>query len=91
MSLPDVPVTLSFPNGSSETRQTTSSGLAYFTGFDASGGVTVSVELPASYSGYTLISCPNSPTSIQLQPDDFQFRHKTVRFGAKISGESANP
>lgn len=91
VSLPDVPVTLSFPNGSSVTRQTRPFGMVSFTGFDASGGVTVSVSLPRGFAGYSLESCPNSPAVIELQPDDFQFRYKFVQFRARVMGEAAGP
>lgn len=89
--LGDVSVTISFPDGSSETRQTKPPGLVYFTGFDASDGVTVSVELPESYKGRGVEGCFNSPGSIDLLPGDFRFRHKFVQFGAEISGELAGP
>ncbi|MFQ5855764.1 MAG: hypothetical protein ACE5LU_09005, partial [Anaerolineae bacterium] len=62
----DVSVTLSFPDGSSATRQTRSFGLVNFPGFDASGGVTVSAALPRGFKGYSLDSCPSSPASIDL-------------------------
>jgi hypothetical protein len=82
-------VTLSFPNGARTMRQTTSFGMVSFAGFDASGGVIVSLELPESYRGYALRSCFNSPASIELQPDDFQFGQATVQFGVVVSGEIA--
>lgn len=89
--LAGVPVTLSFPDGTSETRQTTSFGLVYFSGFDGSDGVTVSVELPETYRGYVLDRCANNPASIELAGDDFQFGFKFVQFGARAAGESAGP
>ncbi|MFQ5855765.1 MAG: bifunctional metallophosphatase/5'-nucleotidase [Anaerolineae bacterium] len=87
----DVSVTLSFPDGSSETRQTRSFGLVNFPGFDASGGVTVSAALPRGYKGYSLDSCPSSPASIDLAPGDFRFRYKFVQFRARVIGEQAGP
>lgn len=89
--LPDVPVTLNFPNGSSVTRQTRPFGLVNFSGFDASGGVTVSAALPRGYRGFSLDSCRNSPASIELDPADFQFRFKFVQFRAEVLGEEASP
>lgn len=66
-------------------------GLVYFSGFDASGGVNVSVTLPASYMGYALTNCPGSSVSIDLDPEDFQFRYKFVQFRADVAGETAGP
>lgn len=85
--LGNVSVTLSFPNGSRVTRQTRSFGLVNFSGFDASRGVTVSVALAGGYKGHSLNSCPDSSTSILLQPGDFQFRYKFVQFRADRSDE----
>ncbi len=86
-----IPVTISFPDGSGETRETTSFGLVYFSGFDASGGLTVSVDLSGRYRGRSLASCFNSPPEIELQPGDFQSGRKSVLFGARILGETAAP
>ncbi|MFQ5595289.1 MAG: bifunctional metallophosphatase/5'-nucleotidase [Anaerolineae bacterium] len=87
----DISVTLSFPDGSSVTRQTRPFGLVNFSGFDASGGVTVSAALPRGYGGYSLESCPSSPASVDLQPGDLQFGYKFVQFGAEVLGEEAGP
>ncbi|MFQ5340182.1 MAG: bifunctional metallophosphatase/5'-nucleotidase [Anaerolineae bacterium] len=87
----DVSVTLSFPDGSSVTRQTRPFGLVAFSGFDASGGVTVSAALPRGYGGYSLDSCPSSPATVDLAPGDFQFGYKFVQFSADVIGESAGP
>lgn len=84
-------VTARFSNGLSITRQTTELGVVNFPSFDASGGVTLSVELPESYRGLALGWCANSPASVQLQGDDFQFGYKFVQFGAAIMGEVAGP
>jgi hypothetical protein len=81
--LPSVPVTLSFPDGSSVTHETYLDGLVLFNGFDASEGVIASVELPESYRGHPLRSCFNSPASVEVQPGDFQFKHKHLQFGAE--------
>jgi sugar lactone lactonase YvrE len=89
--LPDVPVTLDFPDGSSVTHQTRPFGLVNFSGFDASGGVTVGVTLPGGYRGYSLDSCPASPGTVSLQPDDFHFGYAFVQFGAEVLGEEAGP
>ncbi|MFQ5854288.1 MAG: hypothetical protein ACE5LU_01395 [Anaerolineae bacterium] len=87
----DVPVTISFPDGSGATRQTTSFGMVYFTGFDASSGLTVSAALPANFRGYKLGSCPGTTTSIELESSDFRFGYKFVSFGATALGELAGP
>lgn len=89
--LGDVSVTLSFPNGTRRTLKTRPFGLVYFAGFSASNGVTVSVSLPADHKGLKLASCFNSPTSVQLEPTDFQFGFKFVQFGADVVGEVAGP
>ncbi|MFQ5858181.1 MAG: hypothetical protein ACE5LU_21470 [Anaerolineae bacterium] len=94
ISLSDVPVTLSFSNGASSTLLTTSQGMVYFAGFDASDGVTVSADLPASYSGFMLGSCSNSPTTVGLPPSEFQpgaISHKHVQFTAALLGEMPDP
>lgn len=89
--LDGVNVMLSFPNGATVTRQTRPFGLVSFAGFDASGGVTVSVELPESYKGYALDSCPGSPASVDLAPEDFQFGFKFVQFRARVLREEVSP
>jgi hypothetical protein len=89
--LRDVPVTLSFPNGARETRRTRPFGVALFNGFDASGGATVSVELPSALKGYSLVRCPHSAGDVDLSPGDFRFRHKQVQFGVTLAGEMAGP
>ncbi len=89
--LESVPVTISFPNGSREIRQTTSFGLVYFSGFDSSGGLTVSVDLSMGYQGRLLTNCLSSPRTIELTPRDFQSGTKTVQFGTKVLGEGAAP
>jgi hypothetical protein len=89
--LPSVPVTITFPDNSSETRLTTLFGMVYFSGFDASNGLTVDVVIPSSFRGRKLGNCPNSPTTIELQPDDFNFGYEFVRFGAEVLGELAGP
>jgi len=91
ISLSDVPVTISFPDGSSATAQTTSFGMVYFAGFDAAGGLTVSVDLPDTYRGYDLENCPADSTSIDLSPSDFHFGFTSVLFGAKAKGEATGP
>lgn len=91
VALSGVPVTISFPDGSSATAQTTPFGMVYFAGFDASGGLTVSVELPATYGGYELENCPADSTSIDLSPSDFQFGFTSAVFGANVKGETAGP
>jgi len=85
--LGDVPVTISFPDGSGETRLTTSFGLVYFSGFDSSGGLTVAIDLSGGFRGRLLTNCPNSPRTIELRSRDFQSGSKTVQFGAKVLGE----
>jgi hypothetical protein len=89
--LENVPVTVSLPDGTSAVLETTSFGMVYFPGFDAAGGVSPSVELPQTYRSYTLSSSPGSPTTIQLQPDNFHFDHAFVQFGAQVVGEAAGP
>ncbi|MFQ5596278.1 MAG: hypothetical protein ACE5HA_19215, partial [Anaerolineae bacterium] len=62
-------------------------GMVYFAGIDVSGGVEVSVSLPASYQGFALESCYNSPATIQLSAGDFAgsiIRHKHVVFRATV-------
>lgn len=89
--LSDVPVTLTFANGSSVTRQTRPFGIVSFGGFDASDGVTVSVDLSDDYQGYLLESCPGSASAISLTAGDFPFGYKFVQFRAQATGESAGP
>jgi len=89
--LGDVPVTISFPDGSGETRRTTSFGLVYFSGFDSSGGLTVAVNLSVGFRGRLLTNCPNSPRTIELEPRDFQSGSKIVQFRAEVRGEGAAP
>lgn len=90
-SLGDIPVTISFPDGSGETRRTTSFGLVYFSGFDSSGGLTVAIDLSGGFRGRLLTNCPNSPRTIELESRDFQSGSKTVQFGARVLGEGAAP
>jgi hypothetical protein len=62
-------------------------GLAYFAGIDASGGITVKVNLPSHYRGYRLRSCPYSDTEIHLPASEFfpgVIDHKHVIFGANL-------
>ena len=87
--LADVPVTLTFADGSSVTRESTSFGQVNFSGFDAGAGVTLSVELPATYRGDRLESCANSATSIDLAAGDFDFGQKSVQFRVKRVAEPA--
>ena len=89
--LGDVSVTLGFPNGASMTNQTRPFGWVNFSSFDAADGVTVSIALPRGYRGYSLASCPNSPASIDLELNDFQFGHAFVQFGAEVLGMSTGP
>lgn len=86
-----IPVTISFPGGSSETRLTTSLGWVYFSSFDASGGLTASVDLSVGHRGRLLRNCFNSPSTIELDSGDFQSGAKTVQFGAEVVGEGAGP
>ncbi|RME46851.1 MAG: bifunctional metallophosphatase/5'-nucleotidase [Chloroflexi bacterium] len=87
----NVSVTLTFPNGATITRQTRPFGLVNFSGFDPSGGVTVSAELPRGYKGISLDSCPGSSASIDVSPGEFQFRYKFVQFRLMPLGEEAGP
>lgn len=89
--LADVPVTITFPDSSSETRPTTSFGMAYFSGFDASGGLTVGAALPSSYRGRRLGDCQNSPNPKGVAARDFNFGYEFVQFGADVLGELAGP
>ncbi|MFQ5855578.1 MAG: DUF11 domain-containing protein [Anaerolineae bacterium] len=86
--LATVPVKVKFlVNGASLTKPTTPSGMVYFVGLDMSGGVEVSVTLPASYQGFPLGSCFNSPTTVVLQASDFaggSIRHRHVDFRADV-------
>ncbi|MBS1251968.1 MAG: Trifunctional nucleotide phosphoesterase protein YfkN [Anaerolineales bacterium] len=91
IALPDVPVTLAFPSGATLTQQTKPLGLVNFSGFDASEGVSVSATLPRGYAGFSLESCLSSPASIELAPEDFNFRYEFVQFQAKVLGEEAAP
>jgi hypothetical protein len=81
--LPDVPVSLTFPNGASWTILTKSYGGAVFSNIDGSGGVTASAVLPAAYLGDPIESCPGSPLAIHLTPADFSAGSKVVGFGAR--------
>lgn len=91
--LEGVPVKVKFlTNGASRTLLTTLFGWVYFAGYDVSGGVEVSVNLPANYRGFALGSCANSPDTVVLGPGDFQggvVRHKHIDFRAEVVGEAA--
>jgi hypothetical protein len=90
--LAGVPVTLTFPDGSSIVHRTTRWGVVNFAGFDASAGLIISVDLPMSYRGYGLGNCANSPTSINLVRADFNaFRYHSVPFGVAVTRELAGP
>lgn len=92
--LSNIPVTLCFPDGSGRTLETASRGVVTFAGFDASGGVTVSVDLPAEYRSYAVRRCFNSPTEIRLSSDDFQagvIRHARVQFRTELLSETTHP
>lgn len=89
--LAGVPVTLSFPGDSSIEHQTGASGLAYFSGFSASDGVSVSVEMPESHKGYGLGHCAYSQPPIELDAEDFPFGFRFVQFGAQVQSEIAGP
>jgi hypothetical protein len=90
--LKDMPVTLTFSNGSGIVRRTTEIGLVNFAGFDASGGVTVSADLSGSHRGYKLRNCANSRPTVQLRRSDFErFGYSFVQFAAEIVGEIASP
>ncbi|MFQ5340603.1 MAG: S8 family serine peptidase [Anaerolineae bacterium] len=88
----DAPVTVTFSNGATVTNNTLSTGLVLFTGYDMSDGVSVSVEMPAEYHGWTLGACRNSPTTLDLTASNFgPFRSKFVTFRAEVTGEAAGP
>ncbi|MFQ5858090.1 MAG: hypothetical protein ACE5LU_21000 [Anaerolineae bacterium] len=79
--LGNVSVKLSFSDGTSQTRQTTSLGMVYFAGIDLSGGATVKITLPEKYRGHFLNPC--SPTTVHLPPGDLgreHIMHKHVEF-----------
>ena len=87
-----VPVRLTFADGSSLVKQTRKFGLVNFAGFDGSEGVTVTADLPHSYSGYALDLCITSRPNINLDGSVFdRFGFKFVHFGAEIGGEMAGP
>jgi hypothetical protein len=64
-------VQLTFSDGSSVIRETTSSGMVYFAGIDASGGVSVSLLGLADmrYRGQYLCAC--NPTTTYFSAGDF--------------------
>ncbi len=85
----NVPITLSFPDGSQGSLETTAQGWVYFAGFEAGQGVTVSAHLPATYRGVIVQTCPGSPTSFELSPGDFKdnvIKHKHLQFRLHITG-----
>ncbi len=91
-ALRDVPVTISFPDGSSDTRLTRSDGYVFFSGFDVTDdGLTVSVDLSGGYRGRLLDNCFNSPGRLELDVGDFRHGTANVKFGAEILGEGAAP
>jgi len=84
--LSGVPVALSFPNRALVTGATSRTGLVRFSGFDVTGPLTLTVELPGQYRGLTLDTCPYSATTVTLSPDDFgAFGSKFVLVGATVS------
>jgi sugar lactone lactonase YvrE len=91
LPLAQVPVTLGFANGATETHLTSAHGMLNVSGFDASEGVTVSADLPASYRGYALRRCFGGPTTIDVPAGGFPFGHTFVQFGAEAMGEVAGP
>lgn len=58
-------------------------GFVYFSGFDPTGGVTVSVNLPETYRGIPLQMWVNSRSTIYLEPRRFSMYHKSVTFRAE--------
>jgi hypothetical protein len=79
----DVPVTLTFANGATVTRNTNMRGWAYFTGFDPTDGVVVNVALPESYRGYPIDVCRNCYAQYVLYPEDFgSFRSRYIQYRA---------
>jgi hypothetical protein len=90
--LANVPVTLTFSNGASITRLTSSQGLVSFSGFDVPDQVQVAVVLPSDYFGRNLGPCPNSATQFTLDAADFGFnRYKFLAFRARPVGERPGP
>jgi hypothetical protein len=92
--LANVPVTLQFPDGSSTSQQTAELGMAYFAGISAVNGVTVRVDLPASYGSHAVRNCANSPTTITLAPEDFEpgvINHIQVQFRAELWDGTSGP
>lgn len=89
--LGEIPVTISFPDGSSATGLTSPTGYVSFWNFDASAGVTVSADLSGGYRGRRLGFCYNSPASITLEPSDFRLGRASVEFGVEILGEGSAP
>lgn len=91
-ALRDVPVTISFPDGSSVTHLTRSNGYAFFSGFDVTDdGLTVSVDLSGGYRRRLLGNCFNSPGRLELDLGDFRHGTANVQLGAEILGEGAAP
>jgi hypothetical protein len=83
--LANVPVTIRFSNGADITRETDSTGLVHFYGFDPSDGITVTADLPDQYRGYSLGFCGNAYEKYELDSSDFSsFRNKFVDFRAGI-------
>lgn len=89
--LQGVPVTLNFPNGGSVTRETNALGLALFSGFDASDGMTASIDLPDSVNGLGLDTCPRASDTVTLGAGSFVHGYRFVPFRAQITGEQPGP
>lgn len=84
-------VSLHFANGARATLQTTRDGFAYFSGFDAADGITVSVDIPERVRQQSVRYCSGSPPQVRLGPDDFPFGQKSLLFGAKALGQNPGP
>jgi M6 family metalloprotease-like protein len=78
-----VPVTLSFANGAVLENTTSSNGAVFFYGFDPSGGVTLTAELPADHRGNPIDFCANSYSRYELDEDDFRWERRNIEFRAE--------
>ena len=86
-AVPGAAVTATYADGTIVTRETASLGWVYFLGNNVVNGVTLSVNVPETFRGYTLIG----PGSVHLTPDDFNMNHAHTVFEARITATITGP
>jgi hypothetical protein len=91
-ALADVPVTLTFSNGATVTKNTSAAGLATFSGLGVADLMAVSVDLPDNFFGRALGPCSGSSTVTSLSGADFgPFNSRFIVFRAEPKHEVGGP